>query len=515
MTTSLTQVNVTTLLDKDVILMEEQVAHMTEIQQQTAEWDDFLEEIAMLKNRIIRMEERARGQRDGTTNLAGETISTMTSSRELQPPQQDPNDLVVEYSIPEWVVDTIMAKVEQQDFIMSCLGSICYPATIWLPGCVTHNRSQTRELLLRGRNRQDVDNAKEAIYNFAIDIMRENIPNLRPDLSLCGPHDNENDTAAPTPTISDDEEDFDALLNLPPMKLEGLDIMDDSKIPHAMTEIDMMGNIIIMHENVVATHTQGLHISVNEDETYKEEGADKTHSVHNIESGSRMARGTSKPPRTTTIDVTRLTIREMKEEDTVTEEELPADDEVLAKYAYEGKPNVQDDINTRDVYKLPPLVELPADSKVVTNYECGEEPEVPNMPQEKKLPADNEALPGYKYPHCRGTVTSQTEILDVAKKRNEDEPADLDREEPTVREDHLTEEELPDEDEVLAKYGYVTIKPPQEELPTDKYENSNSTNVMTRKRETLNVTRMLTCIDETTQKRGTSPMSEGGRWGHS
>jgi hypothetical protein len=140
------------LLDEDVILMEEQVAHMAEIQQQTAEWDDFLEEIVMLKNRIIRMEERARGQRDGHTNLAGETISSTTPSWELQPPQQDPN----EYNIPEWVVDTIMAKVEQQDFIMSCLGSICYPATIWLPGCVTHNRSQTRELLLRGRTRQDV-----------------------------------------------------------------------------------------------------------------------------------------------------------------------------------------------------------------------------------------------------------------------------------------------------------------------------------------------------------------------
>jgi hypothetical protein len=294
-----------------------------------------------------------------------------------------------------------------------------------------------------------VDNAKGAIYNFAIDIMREKIPNLRPDLSLCGPHDNENNTAIPTPIMSDDEEDFDVLQYLPPVKLEGMDITDDSKMTHAMTEIDMRGNIITMNENVVVTHTQELLTSVNGDETYKEKGVDKTNSVNNIENGKSIARGTSKPPGITKIDVTRLNIRETMEEDNVTEEELPAEDEVLAKSAYEGKPNVQDNINIRDVHKLAPPVELPADSKVVTKYECGEELDVSKMPHQEELPADNGVLPGYKYSHSRGTVTNRTEILDVAKKRNEAEPADLEREEPTVREDHLTEEELPDEDKVI------------------------------------------------------------------
>ena len=85
---------------------------------------------------------------------------------------------MVEYIIPEWVVDILMARAEQQDFIMSCLGSICYPAKIWFPCLVTRNRSPVRELLLRGWTRQAVDDAKVAIYIFLIDVIRENIPSL-------------------------------------------------------------------------------------------------------------------------------------------------------------------------------------------------------------------------------------------------------------------------------------------------------------------------------------------------
>ena len=71
--------------------------------------------------------------------------------------------------------------------------------------------------------------------------------------------------------------------------------------------------------------------------------------------------------------------------------------------------------------------------------------------------------------------------------------------------DHFTKEEPPDEDKVLAKYGYVTNTPPQEELPADyeelnKYKHSHSTNVITSKRKTLDVAKMLTDIDETHQE---------------
>jgi hypothetical protein len=92
-----------------------------------------LEEIFILKSRIKRLDDRALEQHDGPTELAGETSSNPTSSQEPQPPQQNPNGIVVDYSIPEWVVDILMARAEQQDFIMSCLGSICYPAKILFP----------------------------------------------------------------------------------------------------------------------------------------------------------------------------------------------------------------------------------------------------------------------------------------------------------------------------------------------------------------------------------------------
>jgi hypothetical protein len=116
------------------------------------------------------------------------------------------------------------------------------------------------------------------------------------------------------------------------------------------------------------------------------------------------------------------------EEDNFMKEELPANDKVLAKYEYEGKPNVQDDINMRDVHKVPPKEELPADNEVVAKYKCEEVPEVPDMP------ADNEVLTEYMYSHSRSTITRQTETLDVAKMRYQAEPTDLEREEPTVRE---------------------------------------------------------------------------------
>jgi hypothetical protein len=301
-----------------------------------------------------------------------------------------------------------------------------------------------------------------AIYNFVIDIMRENIPSLHDphanednkngheqarweqlNRTYSDFHDNENNITTPTPTISDNEDDLYALLDLPPLKPEGMDIIDDnSKITHAITEIDTMGDIIVMHKDVVTTHTQGLHTGVNE------EGVDKTHLVNNIENASSIARGTSKPPGTATIDATRLHTREMKEEENVTKEELPADDKALAKYEYEGKPNVQDNINIRDVHKLPPLEELPADNNVVDKYKFEEEPEVPSMPPQEELPADNGVLTWYKYSYSRSTVTSQMEILDVAKKRNKAEPADLEREEPTVRENPYSINETHQEEEI-------------------------------------------------------------------
>ena len=100
------------------------------------------------------------------------------------------------------------------------------------------------------------------------------------------------------------------------------------------------------------------------------------------------------------------------------------------------------------MHKVAPPVELPTDNKVVAKCKCEEEPEVPNKPPQEELTADNKVLTEYKYSYSRGTVTSQTEILDVAKKRNEAEPADLEREEPTVRENPYSIDETHQEEEI-------------------------------------------------------------------
>ena len=345
MTTSLPHMNITTLLDEDAHLMEMKVSQLGLIQQQTAGWDkkQFLEEILILKSRIKRLEDRTLEQHDGPTDQAEETSSPPTSSQEPQLPQQDPNEFVVEYSIPEWVVDILMARTGRQDFIMSCLGSICYPAKLWFPCRVTHNRSPVRELLLRGWTRQAVDDAKVAIYNFLIEVIRENILSLHPDpsqqniwetwnrskheqLHQTTPsenddsqhdphtnedtqsrhegarwgqlnriyndfHDNGNNAAITTLIMSDDEDDLAAILDLPLIKPEGMDIMDDgSEVTNAMTKIDMTGDLIVMHEDVTTANMQGLHTGVKKEDIFakKEPPANNTnlydgkHETHQV-----------------------------------------------------------------------------------------------------------------------------------------------------------------------------------------------------------------------------------------
>jgi hypothetical protein len=76
---------------------------------------------------------------------------------------------MVECSIPESVVNVLMVRAKQQDSIMSCLRSICYPANIWIPCRETHNRSPFKKLLLMGWTKQVVDDARVIIYNFISD----------------------------------------------------------------------------------------------------------------------------------------------------------------------------------------------------------------------------------------------------------------------------------------------------------------------------------------------------------
>ena len=56
-----------------------------------------------------------------------------------------------------------------------------------------------------------------------------------------------------------------------------------------------------------------------------------------------------------------------KEEDHFAKGELPADNKVLTKYEYEGKPDVQDSINVQDVPNVPPQEEMPTDNRAPTS----------------------------------------------------------------------------------------------------------------------------------------------------
>jgi hypothetical protein len=159
MSASLPSVNITTLLDENVHLKETLVDQLDLIQQQSAmDKKQFLEEIFTLKSRITRLEDRALEQHDGPTGPAEETLLTPTSLQRffLPPPRQDPNKIMVECSIPKLVVDILMVRAKQQDTIMSCLRSICYPAKIWIPCRESHNRSPSRRFLFLGWTKQVV-----------------------------------------------------------------------------------------------------------------------------------------------------------------------------------------------------------------------------------------------------------------------------------------------------------------------------------------------------------------------
>ena len=100
---------------------------------------------------------------------------------------------------------------------------------------------------------------------------------------------------------------------------------------------------------------------------------------------------------------------------------------------------------------------------MVAKYECEKEPAVPSMPPQEELPTDDGVLTKYEYSHSRNVMTSLRETLDVAKMLaymdenynipsqmgDEDEPtADLEREEPNVRENPYSIDETYQEEDV-------------------------------------------------------------------
>jgi hypothetical protein len=203
---SLSHVDTTALMAENVHLKEMLVTQLDLIQQQVKMSErQVLKEFLVLKNRNNRLEDMAlKRQKEptgvgrfeleptkGPTEPAEEIPIIPTPSQELQrqqrfwlpPPRQDPNKIMMEYNIPESIVNILMVRAKEQDSIMSYLRNICSPAKIWIPYRELHNRSPFSKLLLIRWTKEVVDDAREMIYNFISAEIGENIPSLHPVLS--------------------------------------------------------------------------------------------------------------------------------------------------------------------------------------------------------------------------------------------------------------------------------------------------------------------------------------------
>jgi hypothetical protein len=312
------------------------------------------EELFELKNRIQWLEDRALEQQVGSTEPDGETSSTTTSSQRHQ---------------------RVLLQPLQQDpnnIMIPSLHPVLSQQNVW----EKWNRSKHEQLhqttpSVTGVNEEDI---------FA-----------RKELSADNTHPYDGKHMTYQVARCDDKH---------------MDV--DTKYVTALKR----------HEAYEAARKIDVTIKTNlkeaMNETCQEEDVNKTYPVINIENISIMRAGTNKPPGTAIFAVKGLHTRE-QEEDPFMKEDTPADNKLLAKYEYEGKPNVQDNINMRDVLNVPLQEELPADNEVVTKYECEEEPDMPDMPPQEELPADNGLLTKYEYSHSRNVMTSKTETLDVAK----------------------------------------------------------------------------------------------------
>jgi hypothetical protein len=182
------------------------------------------EEIFEMKNRIKWLEDRAMKQHAVPTDLIKETSSTPTSSQGhqnvfFQPLQQDNSSMT----------PSLHPVLSQQN--------------VW----EAWNKSRCEQMhqAITSMN-DDSDNDPHAHENKQED---EGWDQLHKD-------NDEFDT----PGQSSEEDDLATILDLPPAKTKRRDIMDESnEAASTMTEINMSGDCIIMHEIAIAVNEQELH----------------------------------------------------------------------------------------------------------------------------------------------------------------------------------------------------------------------------------------------------------------
>jgi hypothetical protein len=214
-------VNTTTLLDEDVHLKEMMVAQLDLLQQQAAmDRKDTQEELFELKNRIKWLEDRALGQQVGPREPTEETLSTTISSQRhhsvfFQPLRQDHNNNMIPSQQNIW--------------------------EMW-------NRSQQQTTPSENDDIQHDPHAHENTVSRHGGVRWDQLDRIYTNF-----HDNGNNTENNTPTMSDDEDDIAAILDLPPEKSKGENSMEAGS---EMTTV--------MDQIVTTSNMQGPHISGKE-----------------------------------------------------------------------------------------------------------------------------------------------------------------------------------------------------------------------------------------------------------
>jgi hypothetical protein len=255
-------------------------------------------------------------------------------------------------------------------------------------------------------------------------------------------HDNKDNDEFDTPGLSSDEDDLATILDLPPAKPKRRDIMDDTnEAASTMTNVNMTGDLIVMHENAITVNVQELHTGEEDTFAKKKLLANDTNSYDEKHLNIKMARNDGMH-------------RDVDNEHTATLKR-PEAYGAARKVDMMNKTNPETNIET--ICMGPHTRETMEDPivKVLTEYE-----EEPNVPMKKELPVDNkmvdkheyeeESLTKYEHLRCENVMTSQTETVDATKmlaymdenynipsqKGDEDEPfAALEREKPNVRVD--------------------------------------------------------------------------------
>ena len=194
---------------------------------------------------------------------------------------------------------------------------------------------------------------------------------------------------------------------------------DNSEVASTMTRIEMMGDLIVMHEDVTTVNIQGLHTSLNEEDIFakKELPANDTHFYDEKHVTIQVARNddmhrdvdnkhmtTLKRPEAykaaCKIMMTKTNLKEVKDEMGRRRNEILANKTYQEEDVVKTNPetnivNISMGPHTKTV-EDPIVKEVPpADDKTLAEYE--EEPHVQDVPLQKELPADNKVVDKHVY----------------------------------------------------------------------------------------------------------------------